>query len=216
MRGVVGPFSGWCCSSPKLITGIKWQSRTEVNETRPRSPLSKMAVTSAPPPEIKPGDHKEYLEYALSLAKQSPPKPTNYRVGAVLINCATNEVLSTGYTLELAGNTHAEQCCFEKLALEHKIDASRLSDVLPDEVAVYTTMEPCTFRASGNLPCVDRILNIGSKIKTVYVGVKEPEKFNSDNSGKAMLEQAGIRFVHIEGLENLILEVATAGHEKTS
>ncbi|KAH6647974.1 cytidine deaminase-like protein [Truncatella angustata] len=164
-------------------------------------------------PKIKDGDHEGYLRYALSLATKSPPKPTNYRVGAVLVDIATNQVLSDGYTLELPGNTHAEQCCFEKLASKHSIDSSRLPHVLPDEVALYTTMEPCSFRLSGNLPCVDRILSIGNKIKTVYVGVKEPEKFVSDNSGRAKLEQAGIRFVHIGGLEKDILDTATAGHE---
>ncbi|KAI1847589.1 hypothetical protein JX265_000840 [Neoarthrinium moseri] len=165
---------------------------------------------------ITAGDHASYLKYALSLATQSPPKPTNYRVGAVLLDVATNEILSTGYTLELPGNTHAEQCCFEKLASKHSIDAGQLSDILPVEVALYTTMEPCSFRLSGNLPCVDRILNIGGKIKTVYVGVQEPEKFVSDNSGKAKLEKAGVKFVHVGGLEERILEVATAGHEKSN
>jgi pyrimidine deaminase RibD-like protein len=165
--------------------------------------------------EIPVGDHKAYLGLALSLATQSPPKPTNYRVGAVLLDVASNEILSTGYTLELPGNTHAEQCCFEKLAAKHGIDSSHLAGVLPDAVALYSTMEPCSFRLSGNLPCVERILAIGNKVKTVYVGVKEPEKFVSNNSGKAKLEQAGISFVHVKGLEKDILQTATAGHVKS-
>lgn len=175
-----------------------------------------MADNPTSRPLIRSGDHKGYLEYALALAQNSPPKPTNYRVGAVLLNVTTNEILSSGYTLELPGNTHAEQCCFEKLASKHNIDSSRLSEVLPEEAALYTTMEPCSFRLSGNLPCADRILEIGNRIKTVYVGVKEPEKFVRDNSGKAKLEQAGIKFVHVGGLEKEILEVATAGHVKSS
>ncbi|ORY62569.1 cytidine deaminase-like protein [Pseudomassariella vexata] len=169
-------------------------------------------VATANPTEIKPGDHAAYIKLALFLAMKSPPKPTNYRVGAVLVNATTNEILSTGYTLELPGNTHAEQCCFEKLAATHAIDAKKLSEVLPDEVALYTTMEPCSVRLSGNLPCVDRILGIGKKIKTVYVGVQEPEKFVSNNSGRGRVERAGIEFVHVAGLEKEILEVATAGH----
>ncbi|KAK8044603.1 Bifunctional protein RIB2 [Apiospora rasikravindrae] len=167
---------------------------------------------------IPAGDHEAYLRHALSLAQKSPPKPSNYRVGAVLVNAATNEVLSTGYTLELPGNTHAEQCCFEKLAQQHSLDSDAgvdLADVLPDDVALYTTMEPCSFRLSGNLPCVDRILKIGAaKIRTVYVGVYEPEKFVSENSGRQKLQDAGIKYVHVPGLEKDILEVATAGHEK--
>jgi pyrimidine deaminase RibD-like protein len=168
----------------------------------------------SPLPGIRSGDHKAYLKYALSLATKSPPKPTNYRVGALLLDVASNKILSTGYTLELPGNTHAEQCCFEKLASKHGIKATKLSQVLPEDVALYTTMEPCTLRLSGNLPCADRILEIGGGIKTVYVGVQEPEKFVSNNSARSKLEAAGIAILHIEGLEKEILEVATAGHEK--
>ncbi|OTA92892.1 hypothetical protein M434DRAFT_396187 [Hypoxylon sp. CO27-5] len=171
---------------------------------------------SQPAGRIEAGDHQSYIKFALSLATKSPPKPTNYRVGAVVVDTTTNEILATGYTLELPGNTHAEQCCFEKLAEKHGVPASRLGEVLPNDVALYTTVEPCSQRLSGNLPCVDRILAIGNKIKTVYVGVYEPEKFVSVNSSKQKLEVAGIGFVHVGGLEKEILEVATAGHEKST
>ncbi|KAI2628766.1 cytidine deaminase-like protein [Hypoxylon sp. NC1633] len=168
-----------------------------------------------PAGDIQAGDHQSYMKLALSLATESPPKPTNYRVGAVVVDVATNKILATGYTLELPGNTHAEQCCFEKLAEKSGVSADRLGEVLPDNVALYTTVEPCSQRLSGNLPCVDRILAIGSKIKTVYVGVYEPDKFVNDNSSKQKLKEAGIGFVHIAGLEKDILEVATAGHERS-
>ncbi|KAI1118280.1 cytidine deaminase-like protein [Nemania sp. NC0429] len=165
-------------------------------------------------PDITPGDHEGYMRLALSLATKSPPKPSNYRVGAVMVDATTNEVLATGYTLELPGNTHAEQCCIEKLVLKHAAAAgAQLAEALPDAVALYTTVEPCSRRLSGNTPCVDRILAIGSRIKTVYVGVREPETFVSGNSSRRKLEDAGIEVLVVEGLERDILAVATAGHE---
>ncbi|KAI0888029.1 cytidine deaminase-like protein [Annulohypoxylon maeteangense] len=166
--------------------------------------------------DIEAEDHLSYIKFALSLATKSPPKPTNYRVGAVVVNAATNEILATGYTLELPGNTHAEQCCFEKISERNSVPASRLDEILPNEVILYTTVEPCSQRLSGNMPCVDRILAIGNKIKTVYVGVYEPEKFVSGNSSKQKLKDAGIGFIHVTGLEKEIIEVATAGHEKST
>ncbi|KAF4910235.1 Bifunctional protein RIB2 [Colletotrichum viniferum] len=172
-------------------------------------------VDAIEPAPIAPGDHKAYLQYALSLAKQSPPKPTNYRVGAVLVNPAGNAVVSTGYTLELPGNTHAEQCCFMKLAEQHQVAEEELGSLIKTPLVLYTTMEPCSVRLSGNLPCAKRILQLRSVIKAVYVGVQEPEKFVKDNTGRAALERAGIDFVHITGLESDILKVATAGHVKT-
>ncbi|KAJ1327995.1 Invertebrate-AID/APOBEC-deaminase [Microdochium nivale] len=167
--------------------------------------------------DIKPGDHEAYMRHALSLATKSPPKPTNYRVGALLLDVAKNEILATGYTLELPGNTHAEQCCLEKLATKYAVDPSILGQALPDDVAIYTTVEPCCLRLSGNKPCVERILEVGSsKVKTVYVGVLEPNTFVSGNSGSKRLSDAGIEVVHVPGLEEEILAVATAGHVKDS
>lgn len=163
------------------------------------------------------------MQYALRLAEQSPPKPSNYRVGAVLVDRTTNTVLSTGYTLELPGNTHAEQCCFVKLAERHGVaegeqlaDAMTRAGVGAGSLALYTTMEPCSERLSGNLPCAQRILRLRPLVGRVYVGVSEPEKFVRQNTGRRALEEAGIEFVHVGGLEGEILEVATAGHVKST
>jgi pyrimidine deaminase RibD-like protein len=158
--------------------------------------------------------HLEYMQRALELARQSPPKPTNYRVGAMLVDAQTDTVLATGYTLECAGNTHAEQSCFIKLAQQYNIPEGELGRFLPEDTVLYTTVEPCFKRLSGNAPCVQRILRIGNAIKTVYVGVKEPEKFVGENTGRKQLEDAGIKVVLVEGMEEDILDVATAGHNR--
>ncbi|KAI1827007.1 cytidine deaminase-like protein [Xylaria intraflava] len=172
--------------------------------------------TQDPTPEIKAGDHEGYMRLALSLATKSPPKPTNYRVGAVVVDTETNEILATGYTLELPGNTHAEQCCLEKLAEKYAVPVNRLAEALPESVTLYTTVEPCSKRLSGNMPCVNRILAVGERVKAVYVGVQEPETFVSGNSSRRMLQEAGIGVILVGGLEKDILEVATAGHVKSS
>lgn len=168
-------------------------------------------------PQLTSKDHRGHLEYCLTLAKLSPPKPTNYRVGALLSSPSTNTILSTGYTLEVPGNTHAEQVCFHKLCIKHQTTLENLANVLPEDTVLYTTVEPCAKRLSGNMTCVERILKINSKgkaIKKVYVGVREPEKFVGENLGRKMLEEAGIQVILVEGLEKDVLEVAEAGHEK--
>lgn len=172
--------------------------------------------TQDPTLEIAAGDHQGYMRLALSLATKSPPKPTNYRVGAVMVDTDTNEVLATGYTLELPGNTHAEQCCIEKLSQKYTVTGTHLGEALPDAVALYTTVEPCSQRLSGNTPCVDRILSVGKRIRTVYVGVQEPDTFVTGNSSRRKLEEAGIQVQLVSGLEKDILEVATAGHSSHS
>ncbi|MCJ1284462.1 hypothetical protein MMC26_003794 [Xylographa opegraphella] len=161
---------------------------------------------------------KDYMRLAIELAKQSPPQPTNFCVGAILVDEAENKTLATGYTLELPGNTHAEQCCLQKFATQHGKSEKDIADLLPTKSAIYTTMEPCGKRLSGNLPCIDRILNtrngLNGGIKTVYHGVAEPETFVGQNTGRGRLEAAGIQCVHVSGFEQEILKVATAGHPR--
>ena len=82
------------------------------------------------------------------------------------------------------------------------------------DLTLYTTVEPCSKRLSGNLPCVERVLRLAASIKTVYVGIMEPETFVAGNTGKKSLQDAGISVVHVPGLEAEIMEVATAGHSK--
>ncbi len=153
------------------------------------------------------------MQYALSLAEHSPLKSTNFRVGALIVDADQNKVLATGYTLELEGNTHAEQCCLVKLSRQYNLPEERLAGVLPENTVLYTTVEPCAKRLSGNTPCVELILRLGTGIKTVYVGVKEPDNFVRENLGRMRLEDAGINVVLVSGLEKRILKVATAGHK---
>ncbi|TGZ82052.1 hypothetical protein EX30DRAFT_339953 [Ascodesmis nigricans] len=148
--------------------------------------------------------HLHHLRRALDEARKSPPTATAFCVGAVIIS-PVGKIISTGYTGELPGNTHAEQCAFEKLAPE----------LPPLGSILYTTMEPCSFRLSGNKPCVDRILDLGEgRIKTVVVGVKEPGDFVEENTGEGKLRKNGIEYVYVPGLEKDILEVAKSGHPK--
>jgi pyrimidine deaminase RibD-like protein len=169
------------------------------------------------------------LRLALDCARNSPPKPTNFRVGALLYSPSSSpQIRTTGYTLESPGNTHAEQSCFLKLGAKHNIAPSedgavedRLGPLLPEDVVLYTTMEPCNKRSVGNLTCVERISRLrrsdGSvAVRRMLCGVSEPEKFVGANLGRKRLEEAGVEVVHVLGMEEEILEVATAGHEKGS
>ena len=166
---------------------------------------------------IKAGDHVAYMRLALLLAEKSPPKPTNFRVGAVLVDSIENRILATGFTLELPGNTHAEQCCLHKYATEQGVEDDKVGDALPVGAVIYTTVEPCVKRLSGNKPCLDRIVDTraGKKggIRVVYVGVLEPTTFVAENDGQAKLAAAGVKCVQVPGMEEDILEVAKAGHK---
>lgn len=146
--------------------------------------------------------HRKYMEMAIEEAKKCGETQTQFNVGAVLVN--KGEVLSTGHSRELPGNTHAEECALAKYFEKH--------DALPEGTEIYTTMEPCSLRLSGNLPCLDRIL--ATNLKTCFVGVMEPDIFVKNNVSRSKLAEAGVEYVHITGYEEECLEIAKRGHEK--
>lgn len=163
-------------------------------------------------------DHLSYLRQALDLARRSPPKPTNFRVGAILVSPLPKPyVVSWGYTLELPGNTHAEQCCLSKLAAHQQISEANVGAAIPHGSVLYSTLEPCGKRLSGNVHCVQRIIDTRRDkpeggIRKVYFGVKEPGTFVGTSAGCQMLTDAGVEWEHLPGMEEEILAVATAGH----
>ncbi|GAA5872521.1 hypothetical protein JCM3774_006842 [Rhodotorula dairenensis] len=178
-------------------------------------------MSSGPTPTTSDPDHVRYMRQALEQARKSIPIETAFCVGAVIVSSPTHPtspatVLATGYSRELPGNTHAEQCALDKL--HHPRAVGSESDPLEDGqgrlllegASIYTTMEPCSKRLSGNVPCVQRILETG--ISTVYIGVEEPKDF-VECEGTRLLHQAGRRvFVVVDpsdpGLGQACLQVA--------
>ncbi|KAL3230239.1 tRNA pseudouridine(32) synthase, mitochondrial [Nakaseomyces bracarensis] len=150
--------------------------------------------------------HRKYMEMAIDEADKCGPTQTAFSVGAVIVN--GTEILSTGYSRELPGNTHAEQC-----ALEKYFERTGSNEV-PAGSVIYTTMEPCSFRLSGNLPCLERILAQQGNIGTVFVGVMEPDTFVKNNTSLTALENNGIDYILIPGYEDRCNEIAFKGHEK--
>ncbi|KAJ1569865.1 DRAP deaminase, partial [Nowakowskiella sp. JEL0078] len=119
------------------------------------------------------------LEVAIGQAFLSLPVPQAYCVGAVLVDEHAN-ILSTGFSRELPGNTHAEEVCLLKLSsLQAAVNST-----------VYSTMEPCGERLSGKIPCAQLLRD--AKVKRVVIGAKEPKNFIADCVGASLLRDAGI------------------------
>lgn len=165
--------------------------------------------------------HLRYLQQCIELARQSPPKPTNFRVGCVIVTLGES-VISTGYTLEFEGNTHAEQCALWKLTGKYAITESELFTVLPANrnAILYTSLEPCSLRLSGNRACVNRIIDTrnpelpGSGIRKIIFGAKEPGTFVKDSKSCRILTEAGVEWEYLPDFEEEILAVAMEGHDK--
>ncbi|KIW99766.1 uncharacterized protein Z518_10694 [Rhinocladiella mackenziei CBS 650.93] len=187
-------------------------------------------MTSESPEEMQ--THLSFLKQALDLASLSPPRPTNFRVGCIIVSQSpspNSSVLATGYTIELPGNTHAEQNALSKLAAQHSVPETRLNEILTPELnaVLYTTLEPCGKRLSGNLSCVERIIATragraaanetnGAGIRKVIFGAREPGTFIQDSKSLPRLGEAGVEWVYVPGLEEEILKVAMAGHDNNN
>ena len=136
--------------------------------------------------------HEHFLKQALEVAAQCRDIQW-YGVGCVIVDSA-GALLSTGFTGELkdAEGTfrHAEDIALEKAA-SHNLAGATL----------YSTLEPCSVRASGKMPCVDRIVSSG--IGTVVFGAKEPfdPALNIRCEGAQKLKDAGIRVTYLSAME---------------
>ncbi|KAG0210106.1 hypothetical protein BGX28_009647 [Mortierella sp. GBA30] len=206
--------------------------------------------------------HIHFMKLAVDQANLSAPVPSGYCVGAVLVQETHPDpdsdlpqedrfrVLATGFSRELPGNTHAEECCLLKLATEKEKEATkdleaglvgedeeeekeeentpgtirthqeggvhlhahvpisalrrrRSSVKTRKELIMYSTMEPCSTRLSGNRPCAERLIESG--VRRVYVGVREPDHFVKTVVGVEQMLDRGIEVIHIPGFEDLCL-----------
>ncbi|GAA5978082.1 hypothetical protein JCM10908_004221 [Rhodotorula pacifica] len=159
-------------------------------------------MAPGPTPTTSEPEHVQYMRQALAEARKSIPIETAFCVGAVIVSSpdhptSPSTVLATGYSRELPGNTHAEQCALDKLSSPKSGEATSTKEAgaksderrqLLDGASIYTTMEPCSTRLSGNVPCVQRILDTG--INRVYIGVEEPRDF-VECEGTRLLREAG-------------------------
>lgn len=147
------------------------------------------------------------MRLALEQAAKAEPAPGAFSVGCVITSTVKvfdglppyegRHVVATGYSRELVGNNHAEANAIKKLEDHFKV--VKTSDLSSDDqplakvltgASLYTTLEPCSVRTSGLMPCVDKILMAG--IRRVCVGALEPSDFVVCEGTKKLMD-AGVK-----------------------
>ncbi len=73
------------------------------------------------------------------------------------------------------------------------------------DAVLYVTLEPCADRNIGKCSCADRVIYSG--IKTVYIGLKDPDK-TVDGNGIKKMEEAGITVKYFH--QDLLFEIIKA------
>ncbi|KAE8211272.1 hypothetical protein CF327_g4957 [Tilletia walkeri] len=177
-------------------------------------------------------EHYRHMLHALQLADKCIPTTTAFCVGCTIYTQdSPASLLSDGFSRELPGNTHAEQCALDKIVAECVVKKSEDGEVM--KLDLYTTMEPCSKRASDPKGCAQRIIEFNSsahihsktgkrlRVERVFQGVREPTDFQLCE-GQRMLRDAGVE-VHTvlppptggvgrEWLERECLRIAKKSH----
>ena len=128
---------------------------------------------------------REHLEEAIRLSFESPESTTAYSVGAVLV---CHGRIFRGFSRELGPHEHAEEVVFRK-AID---DGMALRGGV-----LYSSMEPCSERASKGQSCTDLILKHG--INKVVFALAEPDVF-VDCESAVILRSAGVEVEIVESL----------------
>lgn len=134
---------------------------------------------------------KQHLRAAIELAERCPPSETAFSVGAALVG-ANGAVLSTGYSRESDPHDHAEETALAKLDTAG-VDLAGAT--------MYSSLEPCSIRASRPRSCTRLILDAG--IRRVVFAWREPALF-VDCEGAELLREAGCTVVEIAELAPLV------------
>ena len=143
--------------------------------------------------------HCGYLHEALKVA-QNCQDVEWYGVGCVIVN-AEGIIIGTGYTGEIIEEgkmRHAEDVAIAKAIAS----GQKLAE---PGIVLYSTLEPCSIRASGKTPCCHHIIDSG--IKAVVYGAKEPFDANLGIvcEGDSVLTKAGVHVTFLSELESLCL-----------
>jgi pyrimidine deaminase RibD-like protein len=134
---------------------------------------------------------RAHLRRAVDLAEQCPPSCTAFSVGVVITN-VDGVLLATGRSRETDPHDHAEEAALAKLAAGD----SRLWGA-----TLYSSLEPCSARASRSRSCTDLIL--ATPIPRIVFAWREPDLF-VDCQGAELLRAAGREVVEVPELAHLV------------
>jgi pyrimidine deaminase RibD-like protein len=130
-------------------------------------------------------DDRELLARAVELAWHCPPSGSAFSVGALVV-AADGTVLAEGWSRRRDGVEHAEESAL-----------AELGGVVAPGTTVYSSLEPCSARASRPRTCTDLIVAAG--VTRVVFAWREPSLFVV-GEGAERLRAAGVELVELPEL----------------
>jgi diaminohydroxyphosphoribosylaminopyrimidine deaminase/5-amino-6-(5-phosphoribosylamino)uracil reductase len=138
-------------------------------------------------------DDRALLARAVELAGNCPPSDTAFSVGALVV-AEGGEVLAEGWSRMQEPHDHAEEAALRSLGPGWRATPG---------TTVYSSLEPCSARASRPRTCTDLILAAG--VTRVVFAWREPSIF-VEGSGAELLRAAGVEVVELPELAQAAME----------
>jgi diaminohydroxyphosphoribosylaminopyrimidine deaminase/5-amino-6-(5-phosphoribosylamino)uracil reductase len=132
-------------------------------------------------------DDLALLGRAVALAGNCPPSDTAFSVGALVVG-ADGTVLGEGWSRMHQPHDHAEEAVLRALGPGWRAAPG---------TTVYSSLEPCSARASRPRTCTELILAAG--VGRVVFAWREPAVF-VDGAGAELLRAAGVDVVELPEL----------------
>jgi riboflavin biosynthesis pyrimidine reductase/pyrimidine deaminase RibD-like protein len=133
------------------------------------------------------GADTRFLRAAIELSRQCPPSDTAFAVGAIVVSAA-GDIMATGFSREQEPQDHAEEVALRKLDP---------ADPRLATATIYSSLVPCSDRASRPVTCVQHILAAG--IGRVVFAWREPPVF-TEGRGAEQLRTAGVTVTELSDL----------------
>ena len=136
-------------------------------------------------------DDRALLAHAVELARRCPPSDTAFSVGALVVG-PDGAVLAEGWSRRDDPTVHAEEAAL-----------GDLDGRVPPGTTVYSSLEPCSARASRPRTCTQLILAAG--VARVVMAWREPSLF-VEGEGAELLRAAGVEVVELPELADAARE----------
>ncbi|BCJ39006.1 hypothetical protein Athai_65090 [Actinocatenispora thailandica] len=151
---------------------------------------------------------RDWLAAAVAESRRCPPSATAFSVGAIVVGPDGAE-LSRGYSREGDDRVHAEESALAKLAAVNPASAVALSGGqrvgrVPAGSTIYSSLEPCSQRASRPHTCAELIRTAG--VDRVVFAWREPAIFVAGD-GARELADAGVAVVQLPELGAEVAEI---------
>jgi diaminohydroxyphosphoribosylaminopyrimidine deaminase/5-amino-6-(5-phosphoribosylamino)uracil reductase len=130
---------------------------------------------------------RQWLRQAIELSRCCPPSSSAFSVGAVIV-AADGTTMATGFSRQRHPHDHAEEGALATLAP---------GDPRLAGATLYSSLEPCRFRASRPCPCAELIIAAG--LRRVVIAWLEPPMF-AQGGGAELLRSSGVTVVEVPEL----------------